>query len=443
MAMSSGSGILRPADPGYEQAVFAYDLHPQAPAAACVPTTVAEVQEAIRFARDNGLKVANQATGHVAVALPALEDTLLLKPAIDMEPVIDTREGFARVGAGTRWRPVVEAAAAHGMSTMHGSSGTVGVVGYHLGGGLSFYGRKHGLACNSIRALEVVTADGEVARIDRENEPDLFWALRGGGGLYATVTAIEFDLIPGAEVFGGASFWPVELSEEALSVWLDWTRTAPDSVTTTFRIMNFPPFEEVPEPIRGKNLAVIDGAALDNADGEALAAKLAGIGEPVMAQWGPMPSPAVATLHGDPEDPVPAIGNSTLIDEVSDEFVTAFVEAAGGESGCSLIAAELRQLGGALRRPDESGGVASMIDGEFIAFGVGLAGDPAMGDKTREDLDRLMAAVHPWECGRQFYNFAVGGATLPNCFSEDSIEALRAIRREYDPDETFVAPLPL
>ncbi|MCB0861387.1 MAG: FAD-binding oxidoreductase [Solirubrobacterales bacterium] len=441
--MSTGSSILSPSDAGYAEAKFAFDLHDQKPAAISTPTTVAGVQEAVRWARERGLKIANQATGHVAVALPDLEDALLLKPAIGLEPVIDHAEGFARVGAGTRWRPVVEAAAANGMATMHGSSATVGVVGYHLGGGLSFYARQHGLACNMVRAMEVVTADGEVARIDRDNEPDLFWALRGGGGLFATVTAIEFDLLPFAEVYGGASFWPVETAEAALSTWLDWTRSAPESVTSTFRIVNLPPFESVPEPIRGKNLVVIDGAALDNGDGDAFTARLEGLGDPVISQWGPMPAPAVSTMHGDPEDPVPAIGNSTTIDEVGDELVEAFVEAAGGDSGCSLIAAELRQLGGALRRPDPEGGVANMIDGEFLAFGVGLAAEPGMKAKTEGDLDRLMEAVSPWEGGRQYYNFAVGGATCHDCYPEDDIEALKAIRREYDPEELYLAPLDL
>lgn len=439
--MSPGTSILTPSDPGYAEAKLAYDLHDQKPAAVCTPTTVAGVQAAVRWARDEGLKIANQATGHVAVALPDLEGALLLKPQIDVDPVVDPAEGFVRVGAGTRWRPVVEAAAAHGMAAMHGSSPTVGVVGYHLGGGLSFYGREHGLACNKVRAIEVVTADGELARVDQENEPDLFWALRGGGGLFATVTAIEFDLLPFAEVYGGASFWPVETAEAAISTWLDWTRSAPDSVTTTFRIMNLPPFETVPEPIRGKQLVVIDGAALDKGDGEALTAQLAGLGDPVMAQWGVMPAPAVASLHGDPEDPVPAIGNSTMIEEVGDEFVEAFVGAAGGQSGCTLIAAELRQLGGALRRPDLDGGVANMIDGEFIAFGVGLAPEPGMRAKTEGDLARLMEAVSPWEGGRQCYNFAVGGAACKDCFPEDDIEALKAIRREYDPEDLYLAPL--
>ncbi|MBN8867118.1 MAG: FAD-binding oxidoreductase [Solirubrobacterales bacterium] len=441
--MSDAAKIIRDSDPGYHEARAAFDLCDQRPAAICVPTTVAGVQEAIGFARGEGLKVANQATGHVAAALPALEDTLLLKPMINLEPSIDPAERLARVGAGTIWRPVVEAAAAHGLAALHGSSPTVGVVGYHLGGGLGFYGREHGLACNQVRAFEVVTADGEVGRVDRDHEPDLFWALRGGGGLYATVTAIEFDLLPISEVFGGASFWPVEVAEDVLATWLDWTRGAPDSVTTSFRIMNLPPFEQVPAPIRGKNVVAIDGVAVDHVDGRALVSQLDGIAEPIMAQWGPMPSAAVASLHGDPEDPVPAIGNSTLIDEVEDEAIAALVEAAGGESGSTLIATELRQLGGALSRPDETGGVADRVEGEFVAFGVGLATDPGTRARTEADLERIFEAIDPWQSGRQFYNFAIAGSTCDDCYPADAIEALKAIRHEYDPEGLYQAPLDL
>lgn len=441
--MSSTATILKPSDPGYEKAVFAFDLAPLKPAAACVATTVAEVQDAIAWARDHGLKVATQATGHRAVGLPSLEGALLLKPMIDESPVVDASEGFVRVGAGTTWEPVVDAAAAAGLTAMHGSSPTVGVVGYILGGGLSFYGRRHGLACNKVRAIEVVTADGEVARVDQENEPDLFWALRGAGGWAATVTAIEFDLLPVAEIFGGASFWPAELSEEVLSAWLDWTRTAPESVTTSFRIMNLPPLEAVPEPIRGKNVVAVDGISLDDADGQALQAMLDAIGEPVMSQWGNMPSAAAARLHGDPEEPIPAIGACSLVDGLEDEAVAALVEAAGPESGSGLIAAELRQLGGALRRPDENGGIADSIDGEFIAFGVGVAADPQMAAKTQEDLLRVIGSLQPWENGRRFLNFSNPDTTVADCFSTDSVDALGAIRREYDPEGVYVTPLGL
>lgn len=441
--MSTGTSIVRPSDPGYDKARSAFDLADLRPAAISLPQTVAEAQGAIRWARVNGLKVAVQAIGHRALALPPLEDALLIKPQINEMPVIDSDRRFARVGAGVAWDPVVTAAAEKGLAAMHGSSPTVGVVGYTLGGGLGFYGREHGLICNKVRAIEVITADGEFARIDDDHEPDLFWALRGAGGWAALVTAIEFDLLPYSQVFGGASYWPVEAAEPVLSAWLDWTRSAPLSVTSSFRILNLPPIEQLPAPLRGQNLVAIDGVATDDGDGQALVAQLEGVAEPVLGQWGPMPVAAVARLHGDPEQPSPAHGSSTLVDGLDDEAVHAFVEAAGGESGSTLFDAEFRQLGGVLRQPDESGGVADCIDAEFVAFAVGLAADAHSLAKTREDLERVMGSVEPWENGRDFLNFSDPTVSLERCFGADSAEALKAIRHEYDPEALFVPPVAL
>jgi FAD/FMN-containing dehydrogenase len=440
--MSTAISIVKPSDSGYDKARSAFDLADLRPAAVSLPQSVAETQEAIRWARDNGLKVAVQAIGHRAVALPPLEDALLIKPLID-EVVIDSDQRFARVGAGMPWDPVVTAAAEKNLAAMHGSSPTVGVVGYTLGGGLSFYGREHGLTCNKVRAIEVITADGEVARIDDDHEPDLFWALRGAGGWAAVVTAIEFELLPYTQVFGGASYWPVEAAEPVLSTWLDWTRSAPLSVSTSFRILNLPPVEQLPPPLRGQSLVAIDGVATDNGDGEALVAQLAGIADPVLSQWGPMPAPAVARLHGDPEQPSPAYGSSTLVDGLDDETIHAFVEAAGGESGSTLLDAEFRQLGGVLRQPAQPGGVADRIDAEFVAFAVGLAADASSQAKTKEDLERVMGSVKTWQNGRDFLNFSNPSVTLEQCFGSDSAEALRAIRHEYDPDGLFVPPIAL
>src|SRR6185436_19824474 len=140
-----------------------------------------------------------------------------------------------------------------GLAALHGSTPDVSVAGYALGGGVGWYGRRHGLAANSVLAIELVTADGELRRVDRDNEPDLFWALRGGGGSFGLVTALEFQLYPVAEVYAGVLFFPWERSAEVLHAWREWTATAPDEVTSVGRILQIPPIEEVPEFLRGQN----------------------------------------------------------------------------------------------------------------------------------------------------------------------------------------------
>ena len=151
---------------------------------------------------------------------------------------------YARVAAGEVWLNVVGAAAEHGLAALAGSSPDVGVVGYTLGGGLSWLARKYGLAANSVTAVELVTAGGELVRADRENEPDLFWAVRGGGGSFGVVTAIEMELFPISEVFGGMMLFPIERASEVVATWRAWTDGVSEDVTSCARLLWLPPTEQ-------------------------------------------------------------------------------------------------------------------------------------------------------------------------------------------------------
>src|SRR5581483_834969 len=190
--------LVTPADADYDDARRAWNLAvEQRPAAVSVARTVDDVQAAIAHARAHGLRVAAQTTGHLSQTLPSLDGTLLLKLDLhDGEIAVDPVARTARIAAGARWGDVVDAVAPYGLAAMHGSSPSVGVIGYLLGGGLSFYGRRHGLAVNHVRAFEVVTPDGVARRADAHRNADLFYALRGGGGGFAIVTAVELGLLP-------------------------------------------------------------------------------------------------------------------------------------------------------------------------------------------------------------------------------------------------------
>jgi FAD/FMN-containing dehydrogenase len=158
--------------------------------------------------------------------------------AIEIDP--ETR--IARIDAGVRSLELVEAAAQHGLAPLAGSSPDVGVVGYTLGGGLSWFGRKYGLAASHVHAIEVVTADGRLVRADGEHDPDLFWALRGGGGSFGIVTALELRLIPVREAYAGILWWPIERDREVLHAWAELTRHGlPDELTTVGRYLRLPP----------------------------------------------------------------------------------------------------------------------------------------------------------------------------------------------------------
>src|SRR3954470_2076610 len=175
---------------------------------------------------------------------------------------IDVAGRRARAGAGVLWAEVTGPASEHGLAPLAGSSPDVGVVGYTLGGGLSWLSRRHGLAANSVLAIELVTADGRLVRCDRDHEPELFWALRGGGGSFGVVTAIEFLLYPAPQVYAGMMLWPWEQATEVLKRYVEWCRTAPDAISTSVRLLQVPPLPDIPEPVRGRQFVAIDGAYL-------------------------------------------------------------------------------------------------------------------------------------------------------------------------------------
>ena len=212
----------------------------QQPVGIAVPQNADEVSDVVRSAAADGKRVAAQCTGHNAIPLGSLADTVLLRTAGLGGVQIDADAGTARAGAGALWGDLVSQASEQGLAALHGSAPNVGITGYTLGGGVSFYGRKHGLACNRVTAIEVVTAGGAQLRVDAENEPDLFWALRGGGGSFGVVTACEFDLLPMREILAGALLFPAEQASEVLQGWREWTAGAPEEMTSVGRLMNFP-----------------------------------------------------------------------------------------------------------------------------------------------------------------------------------------------------------
>jgi FAD/FMN-containing dehydrogenase len=432
--------ISLPGSPNYERDRAAWNLTAdQRPAAVCVATNVAHVQAAVAYARVRGLRVAAQATGHFAQGLPPLDRTLLLKLAlrreheIEVDPVART----ACVPAGARWIDVVETVAPHGLAAMHGSAPTVGVMGYLVGGGLSFYGRAHGLAANHVRAFEVVTPDGCALRAAADENPELFWALRGGGGGYAVITAAEIELLPYAQVTGGALFFAADRAPALLRAWRDWTRTAPAAMTTTFRILQLPPLPQVPEPLRGVATVCVDGVSLEPQVADALARRLRSEAEPILGRFGPMPSAAVAHLHGDPEEPVPAVADGMLLEDLDDDAMAAFLRVAA--PGSPLLAAELRHLGGALAVEPAGAGARARLEGEFLLLGVGTSG-PAGLAPVEAHFDRLFEALEPAATGTRFASVAQRWTSMRTCVPDAALQRLARLRAQLDPGGLLVAP---
>ncbi|MGN6815930.1 MAG: FAD-binding oxidoreductase, partial [Solirubrobacterales bacterium] len=409
----------------------------QRPAAIVVPRHTKEVAATIRFAAAEGLRIAPQRTGHNAAPMGSLEDSILLKTTAMDRVSIDAPARRARVGAGARWEDLVPQASELGLAALHGSTPDVSVAGYSLGGGLGWYARKHGLAANSVTAIEVVTADGEIRTATATSELDLFWALRGGGGNFGVVTALEFDLLPIAEVYAGALFFPFERTEEVLKAWLAWTADVPEEVTSVGRMLQFPPLEVVPEPVRGKSFAVVEAVFLGSeAEGAELIEPLRKLG-PAMDTFAMVPPVGIADLHMDPREPVPGATDHSLLGELSERAIEELVIAVGPESGSTLVSVELRHTGGALARAGEGSGAVATLPGNFASFAVGIA-VPELAAKTEADLARFAAATRPYEAGH-YLNFVEHTVPGESFFTPETAARLRAVRDTYDPERLLQA----
>lgn len=443
--LSIAGRVVTPGDGDWDEARSAWNLSAdQHPRAVAFVEGVDDVLAAVRFAAANGLHVSGQGTGHGAVALSALDDTILIKTQRMRGIEIDPEAGTARIEAGVLVLALSEAAHAHGLSFLPGSSPDVGVIGYSLGGGLSWLGRRYGFACNRVSAIELVTGSGEALTVDAETGEDLFWALRGGGGTYAIVTALHLDLVPVADAYAGALVFPAELGAGAIRAWRDWTETVSDDVTSAIRFLHPPDLPDVPEPLRGRALLTIDAACIGPRErGEATIAPLRALGEAIVDTFDQIPSAGLCRIHMDPENPVPGRGHHRPIRELPDEAIDAFVGLVGPESGSPLLVAELRQLGGALGRPAENGGALTHLDAAFVMLGVGVPVTHELGEAIEDRLERLGAAMEPWAAEGGYFNFAERPSDANAILPADVCARLAEVKRRWDPEGTIVAAHPV
>ncbi|WP_214410537.1 FAD-binding oxidoreductase [Sphaerisporangium fuscum] len=439
--------VAWPGEPAYQDATEVFNLvSPARPCAAVTVTTVAEVRAALRFAASRRLGVRVHTTGHASATARSMRDALLIRTRMKGAVEIDPGRRLARIPAGTRWGAVVAAAAPYGLTPPHGSSPDVGVVGYLLRGGMSFYSRKVGLAANSVRAVELVTADGELRRVDAATDPELFWALRGGGGGFGVVTAVEVALFPVAKVITGAAFWPAAHASRLLREWRRWTVEAPWEVSTSARIMNLPPLPEVPTVLSAGPTLCVDGVVLIESEddipaaerrSEELLAPLRKVADPVMYSWELTEPADVLSAHMDPSDPVPIVGDHMLLREIGDEGVDELLRVIGPGSGSPLITAGLRQLGGAYAVPDPSGGALSHLDARYAYSGAGVPGGTLTAGAIREHCARVRFTLSPWDTGRTAPTFVESFEQPQGHLSPDGIAAVDRVRERVDPGGLF------
>ncbi|KPK13284.1 MAG: hypothetical protein AMJ56_02595 [Anaerolineae bacterium SG8_19] len=432
--------VITPVDPDYDEARKAWNLSvDQHPAVIVYAESAVDIAEAVRFARSEGLGVAVQSTGHGNVR-PA-DNCLLIITSRMRDIRVDVHSQTAWVQAGAKWGMVLEKTHPLGLAPLLGSSPDVSVMGYTLGGGMGWLARKYGLATDSVRYFEVVTAEGEIIRASHTENSDLFWGMRGGGGSLGIVTSMEIQLYPVTTVYGGNLFYPVSEAKEVFGRYRDWISSAPDELTSSIVIMNYPPIPELPEFLRGRSFAIVRGCYCGPIEeGEALLGYWRDWQEPIIDDFKTMPFSEVATISNDPVDPLPGLSSGTWLQELTDEVLDTLIRyGVPSEGPPAYLMTEVRHAGGAIARVDPSANAYSHRDAPHSLQVVGITGTPeayrylqTYTQSLKRDLERYMMGVYMnWLEGEESRECIQDG------FSPEAYRRLRELKAQYDPDNRF------
>ncbi|MFI9597536.1 FAD-binding oxidoreductase [Nonomuraea sp. NPDC052265] len=419
--------VLTPGDEGFDQARRPWNLAINQPVQAVVEAADAEdVAALVRHAHLAGLTITTQPSGHGATGDTG--ETILLRTTRLDHLHVNPDERLAHAGAGVKWGHVQEAASPHGLTALVGSSPAVTVTGYTLGGGLSWFSRKHGWAAGSVRAFDIVDATGTRARITADDDPDLFWALRGGGGDYAIVTATEFDLHPAPDLYGGRLLWPAATAPAVLDAYREITATAPDELTLWYDLLQFP---------GAAPLVAVDATYLGaGGDAETLLRPLEKIAGRLSDSRAMLPPAGLGAITAEPTDPGPGMSRAELLTALTDEVAATLLE----QPIDPLLSVQLRHLGGALTRP--SGIPAGHLEEPYALYLFGIPGQDG-GAAVRERMDRLTEALVPYTSGRKPFTFLAPGERAASAFAPDDLTRLRDVKRSRDPRGTFRANFPV
>ena len=433
--------LFTPQDEGYDAARMGWNVAFQhKPAVVVAARSEEDIVSAVRYAAGAGLGVAVQSTGHGGI-LPADDNMLIITSALDSIQV-DASAQTAQVGAGVKWGAVLGAAQEHGLAPLLGSSPTVGVVGYSLGGGFGWLARKHGIAADSLLAIHLVTADGRELVASAHENSDLFWAMRGGGGGFGVVTALEMKLYPVSQVFGGTLLYPVELAGEVLKRYREWTIDLPEEWTTSVKLANFPPVEMLPEFMRGKSFVMVHGCYCGPVvQGEAYLRDWLDWDAHIQNSFQVMPFSEVASISQDPQDPVPATHNGGWLAEFNDEAIQTILKFATPQDGpCPLTITEVRHVGGAVGRVSEGENAYEFRSGQWLLDIVAFVPSPEIHAAVKGHLAAFKGALAPQLADGVYMNFLDGEEAhqmTGHAFGGQKFERLTEIKTRYDPGNLF------
>jgi len=433
--------VSAPGEAAYDALRAAWNLTvDQHPALIVAAESAADIAAAVRYARDADLKVAVQATGH-GVIRPA-NDSLLILTSNMTDVRVDAESRTAWVSAGAKWAKVLAAAHAVGLAPLLGSSPDVGAIGYTLGGGMGWLARKYGLSIDSVNCFEVVMADGHIVEASAQHHTDLFWGLRGGGGGLGVVTGMEIRLYPVQQFYGGNLYYPIDLAPALFARYREWIAAAPDELTSSIVIMNYPPLPFFPEPLRGQAIAQIRGAYCGPIERGADLLKFWREWQaPLIDDFAARPFSDIAKVSNDPVDPMPGLSSGAWLRDLNDETLATLIDYGAATTGPKpVMVTEVRHAGGAIARVEPHANAYSHRFAQHSLEVIGATPTVAAQAAFREHVAQLKRALQPHLTGGVYLNFLEGEDALTHSrdgFSPEAYRRLQTLKALYDPDNRF------
>ena len=429
---------LRLGDTGYEESRRVHNgMIDRMPAVIARPRSSAEVAEAILLARREGLALSVRGGGHSIAGRAVIDDGLMVDLAAMRTVVVDPGRRVASVEGGATWRDVNEATSADGLATTGGVISTTGVGGLTLGGGLGWLMGSHGLAVDNLLSVELVTAEGEVLQVSAASQPDLFWALRGGGGNFGIATRLEFRLHPLTGVIGGLVAHPFEAAGDLFRLLRELMASAPDDLALMPLLVHAPDGSGVPLAA----VAVCHAGDPDRAERDL--APLVAFGSPVVSQVGPMSYPALNMMLDDGFPPGALYyWKSSFAEALSDAVIDILVEQfAGCPSPMSGVAIE-HFHGAVTRVPVHAAAVPHRAPSIDILI-AGVWRDPATSDANTAWVRETYAALGPHLLDRRYVNYFSADDDAAQAAFGPNYDRLVEVKRRYDPGNVFRANQPI
>lgn len=432
MARSLAGRMFLPGEDGYDAARRGFELSVESRPAVVVAAAGAEdVAAAVRFAMQNGLGIGVLAAGHGPVV--AADGGVLINTGGMHLARVDPARRTAWVGAGATWAEVLTETAVFGLAPLVGSAPRVGAVGYTLGGGLGPLGRRFGFAADLLRAVDLVSVDGQARRVDTERDPDLFWALRGGGGNFGVVTAMQIELVPLTGIYGGGLYFSGDVRDAVLHAAWNCAEQAPDDLTLSVAVVTFPDVAPLPTVLRGRHIVHVRVAACgEPARAERLLAPLRATAVPVADTLRVLPISEIGAIHGDPTT-ARATRSRTLALRRVDSATLGVLARHSGPDALSMV--EIRPLGGALARASSGTAVGHRTAAASVY--TSAYPDQVTRPGSAAAQEALISDLRPWSDGGALVNFLTGAQVTPSdvqaAYRPADWSRLIAVKRAWDP----------